>query len=265
MATNNKKVSGYLPQYLFDVFEGFREKRSLSASSALITILSEYFQADQKVDHQISILSGDDFVSKEQFEVLEVKFSELSSSLPSELETMFNSLRSELLNSLPKAIEVETVNIESELLSELQDVPLSKLPSESIDEPLSELVSEPEEDTNSLQLDIIDVDADQVQIEEGVFDPEKQLIPALSEALKPLPGKLLAKRLSTKATILSTNTKKMPEVRFYSWLKTNDCDKISWQPVGGDLKKRISGWIPAENTSSELLGRLKEWLSANPE
>lgn len=258
MTTDNPKVSGYVSQEICDRLKAFKEERKLkSISEALGILLAEYFKVDQKEVYQTSLLSGDNFVSVDRFEALEKKFSELSSSLPSELERMFNDLRSELLNSLPKAIEVETVNVESEPLSELQDMSLS--------EPLSELVSEPEEDTNSLQLGIIDIDADQVRIEESVFDPEKQLITALSEALKPLSGKLLAKRLGTNATILSTNTKKMPEVRFYSWLKTNDFDKISWQPVGGDLKKRISGWIPAENTSSELLGRLKEWLSANPE
>ena len=57
----------------------------------------------------------------------------------------------------------------------------------------------------------------------------------------------------------------MPEQKFYNWLQETDPDKISWQPALGNLKDRVKGWIPAKDTSSELLSRLEEWLVSNPE
>lgn len=256
MATDNKKVSGYLPQYIFDVFEDFREKRSLSASSALIAILSEYFQVDQKVDHQIGLLSGNDFVSREQFEALEIKFSELSSSLPSELERMFSSLRSELLNILPKAIEPKTVNVESESLSELQDAPLSELLSKSQHEPLSELPSELQNQDKPLGILLS-------KPEENADQPT--LTDLLAESTEKLSTKLLAKRLNIRSETISTFKKEKSEEEFYKWLQGKDPDTISWQPVGGSLKGYSKGWIPSDDTPNELLSRLEEWLLANPE
>ena len=65
--------------------------------------------------------------------------------------------------------------------------------------------------------------------------------------------------------MLSTKKTQLSEQEFYDWLQAKDADKISWKPIGGDLKKRVSGWIPSQDTPSELLGRLKEWVVANPE
>ena len=244
MATDNKKVSGYLPQSIFDVFEDFREKRSLSVSSALITILSEYFQVDQKVDLQASLLSGDNFVSREQFESLEDKLSGLSSSLLSELDKMvekrFSSLRSELLNSPLKSIEVQTVNVESE----------------------------PQEDSNHLQLDLIDSASTKEDLDmksQTSLSITEQSSFALSESFISLSGKFLAKRINIGAPMLSSKKKELSEQNFYNWLQDKDPDRISWQPVGGALKGHSKGWTPSENTSSELLSRLNEWLAANPE
>jgi len=251
MTTENPKVSGYVSQEISDRLKIFKEERQLkSTSEALGVALAEYFQVDQKVDRQSSLSFDNKFVTLERFEELEQKYSEL----PSELERMFSSLRNELLNSLPKAIKVETVNIKSELLSELQDEPLSELLSELVDEPLDKT----EEDITHLQLDITDADVDEVQTDDRLVSVSLEFVCSLS-------GILLAKRLGTNAKKLSTNKKEMLEVQFYDWLKNNDPDKILWQPIGGDLKKRISGWIPAEDTPSELLGRLKEWLVANPD
>ena len=274
MTTDNPKVSGYVSQEICDRLKTFKEERKLkSISEALGIALAEYFQVDQKTVYQTSLLSGDNFVSIDRFETLEKKFSELSSSLPSELERMFSSLRNELLNGLPKAIEVETVNIESEPLSEPQDVLLSELASELPSEPVDEsqnqgdslciLPSELEEIANQPQLDFAESNFDSIEN----LTPEstsKQLASILAESPDKLSAKLLAKRLKVNSNLISTNKKTMEETEFYSWLKKKDPDKISWQPIGGSLNVYIKGWIPADNTPSELLSRLKEWLVANP-
>ena len=75
--------------------------------------------------------------------------------------------------------------------------------------------------------------------------------------------KLLAKRLNVRSEIISTYKKSMSEQEFYDWLQSKDPDKISWQPAGGSLKGYSKGWIPAEDTPSEPLSNLKEWVDAN--
>ena len=245
MATENPKVSGYVPQEIFNCLLEFKEKRSLkSVSLALTVVLSEYFQVDQKVDRQSSLLSGNDFVSREQFESLENNLSELSSSLLIELgklvEQRFSGLHSELLNGSLKSIEVQTVNLESE----------------------------GQEDSNHLQLDLIESTLDNIDLE--VDSQSSQLISEqsdfiLSEPSESLSGKRLANRLRITTSTLSTKKKELLEQDFYSWLQTKDPDKISWQPAGGSLKGYSKGWIPTEDTPSELLSRLKEWVDANLE
>jgi hypothetical protein len=47
MATSNPKVSGYVPQHVFDRFERFYQERELSMSQAVTVILAEYFGLEQ--------------------------------------------------------------------------------------------------------------------------------------------------------------------------------------------------------------------------
>jgi hypothetical protein len=268
MATENPKVSGYVPQEIFDCLLEFKEKRSLkSVSLALTVVLSEYFQVEQKVDRQSSLLSGNDFVSREQFESLENKLSELNSNLLSELDRLvgqrFSSLRNELLSSPQKSIEVQTVNVESELFGEpLNEPEIGRLP--------SELKSSPPQ----LELEIADsVAVEEKDLDAGVenFDSEHSVksldfvLVETSISYLSLSGQCLSKRLNVAASALSGKKKELSEQEFYDWLQSKDPDKISWQPAGGDLKKRVSSWIPTKDTPSELLGRLKEWVDTNPE
>lgn len=245
MATENPKVSGYVPQEIFDCLLEFKEKRSLkSVSLALIVVLSEYFQVDQKVDHQTSLLSGNDFVSREQFEDLENRISELSSSLLSGLNKAIDEkigrFRDELLYGSLKLVETEVVEVESE----------------------------PQEDSNHLQLDLIDaaLNREDVGVDSQTIEPiSEQSDFTLSEPSISLSGKFLARRLGIAAPILSSKKKELSEQDFYNWLQAKDLDKIYWQPVGGSLKGHSKGWIPAQDTPSELLSRLKEWVATNPE
>jgi hypothetical protein len=277
MATANEKVSGYLPKDLFDLFTNFRKAKDLSASSALIVILSEYFGVDQKVDRQSSLLLTDNFVSKDRFEALENRLSELDKLV----EQRFSSLRSELLSNLPKHIEAEAISVESSLVSELLDEPLNELPSELLGEPSisgslteaevipveSELLGEPLDEPPHLQLKIIDsvLEKEDSKAENLIHrSTSEQPNFTLSESPNSIQTKLLAKRLNTSQTVISNNKKSMDEQKFYGWLKKKDPDGISWQPVGGSLKGYSKGWIPTENTPSELLSRLEDWLAASP-
>ena len=50
MPTENPKVSGYIPQVVFDKLIQFKAERGLSVSQAVTAILEEYFGLG-KVDH----------------------------------------------------------------------------------------------------------------------------------------------------------------------------------------------------------------------
>ena len=276
MATDNPKISGYVPQEIFDCLLEFKEKRSLkSVSLALTVALSEYFGVDQKVDRQSSLLLTDNFVSKDRFEALENKVSELNSSLLSELDKLveqrFSSLRSELLNSLPKHIEAEAISVESSLVSEPLDELLSKpLKNEPLIEAKAifvenELPSELSDE--SPHLSFINSVLEKEDLKEEKSIPKsisEQSDFAFSKAYISLSGQRLAKRLSITTSTLSSRKMELSEQDFYNWLQEKDPDKISWRSSSGDLKKRVSGWIPAKDTSSELLSRLKEWVDSNP-
>ena len=281
MGSEKPKVSGYVSKEIYACFKSFQEKRSPnSASAALGIILSEYFGVDQKVDRQSSLLLTDNFVSKDRFEALENKLSELNSSLLSELDKLveqrFSSLHSELLNSLPKHIEAEAISVKSSLVNDLLDEPLDELPSKLLSEPLiegeailveDELPSEPSDESPHLQLKIIDPVLEREDVKTEKLIPESISLYSdftLSESFNPIQTKLLAKRLNIASTVISHSKKNMDEQKFYGWLKKKDPDKISWRPDSGDLKARAKGWVPAEDTPSELLSRLKEWLVANP-
>lgn len=269
MGTANEKVSGYLPKDLFDLFTDFRKTKELSASSALIVILSEYFGVDQKVDRQSSLLLTDNFVSKDRFEALENKLSELNSGLLSELDKLveqkFSSLRGELLNSLPKHIEAEAISVESSPVSEPLDEPLIGSEAVSVK---SEPLSEPSDRSPHLQLKIIDsvLEKEESKVEDS--NPKsisEQSNADPSESSNSIQVKLLAKRLNVRSETVSKYKKEKSEQELYDWLQSKDPDKICWQPAGGSLKGYSKGWIPAEDTPSELLSRLNEWVIANPE
>ena len=280
MATENPKVSGYVPKEIFDCLLEFKEKRSLkSVSLALTVALSEYFGVDQKVDRQSSLLLTDNFVSKDRFEALENKVSELNSSLLSELDKLveqrFSSLCSEPLNNLPKHIEAEAISLVSELLDESLDRLPSKLLSEPLkSEPLIEAGAISVE--NELPSELSDGSSHLIFINPALEKEdlkEEKSIPksiseqsdfAFSKAYISLSGQRLAKRLSITTSTLSSRKMELSEQDFYNWLQEKDPDKISWRSSGGDLKKRVSGWIPAKETPSELLSGLKEWVDSNP-
>lgn len=279
MSTEKPKVSGYVSEEIYARFKSFQEERSPnSASAALGIILSEYFGVDQKVDRQSSLLLTDNFVSKERFEALENKLSELNSSLLSELnklvEQKFSSLHSELLSGLPKHIEAEAISVESSSVSEpldeltsepLKNKPLSEakpIPVKS--EPLSELLDK----SPHLQLKFIDSVSEKEDLKAENSIPKsisEQSNTVLSEPSNSIQTKLLAKRLNVRSETISTFKKEKSEEEFYKWLQGKDPNRISWRPDGGDLKVRVKGWIPSEDTPSELLSRLKEWIESNPE
>ena len=70
MPTDNPKISGYIPQLLFDRLKEFQNERGLSMSQAIAVVLSEYFGLEGFIkSSQSSVEVGG--VSLERFQNLE--------------------------------------------------------------------------------------------------------------------------------------------------------------------------------------------------
>ena len=228
MPTNNPKVSAYVPQHIFGRFKDFYEERQLSMSQAVVVILSEYFQLDEQVNHDSKLSSG---LLNDRLAVIEQKLTNLEnyqSESTSELLSEFRSLTtrvSSLEQNLDSNNKVEDQSkAHSNQLNLLEDAQSSELISSLLDEPLTE----------SIPL----------------------------SALLPIQGKLLVLRLGTDRAGLSTRKKELSETGFSNWMQQKDIDHIRWVNLG-DPGKRSKGYVPADDTPSELLDKLRSWILEN--
>lgn len=137
-------------------------------------------------------------------------------------------------------------NDEDEKLKVPQEVDHSVLPSE----PINQSTQEAEE---------------QVLVEKGTVDSSesKPELTLLSEPLenlisKPLPGKIIAKRLGYHPDSLSKVKNKTSDEEFLSLSLDKDPDDIAWKFV-----KTGRGYLPANELSSELQDRLLNWIKEN--
>lgn len=71
MGTKNPKISGYVPQEVFDRFQEFQEERGFSMSKAVTAILCDYFDIKETTS---SLPSG---ITLAQFQALEKRLAEL--------------------------------------------------------------------------------------------------------------------------------------------------------------------------------------------
>ena len=237
MATNNPKVSAYIPPHIFDRFKNFYEERQLSMSQAVAVIFAEYFQIDEQVNHDSKLPSG---------------------LLTDRLTTVEQKLTS-LENHQSESI--------SELLSELRNLTTRVSGLEQNSDSISKIESQFKTHSNQLNLLENDHQANYIKAIEPSELPDSLLSESLAESidispLQPLVGKTLALRLNVTEGVLSKGRVKIDSNAFYDWLKEKDPDGIQWIPVEKTEKFR-KGYAPAEDTPSELLDRLLAWRIQN--
>jgi hypothetical protein len=298
MGTDNPKVSAYVPQVLKDRLKGFREERDgISESQAVTIILAEYFQMPEALGRspEGSLVGG---VTLARMEALEEKLVTLlvpPSSLPSELLEKIDQL-SVLVESLEKRIEtVEHGGLLSRLKDELREADLvvaakeleevisqgelslgvdslpiellSELPKQDNEE--DKLEAFQEVDNSSLSSEPLNQDSqeteEQVIVENRTVDsneskPEFSLSsePPNSLMSKPLPGKIIAKRLKYHPDSLSKVKTRATDEEFLALSFDRDPDDIAWKFV-----KKGRGYLPANELSNELRDKLLTWLKEN--
>lgn len=77
MATNKPKISGYIPQHIFDLLLRFKDEQGFkSVSEALTVILSIHFGVETEVDHKGGLLPAK-YVPIEEFQALQERVNSL--------------------------------------------------------------------------------------------------------------------------------------------------------------------------------------------
>lgn len=256
MPSDNPKVSAYIPPHIFDRFEQYKKEKNVSMSQAVAVIFAEYFQLDLQVNYSSSLLGGEAIITRLESlekEVQDLKSSELHSSLLSDLQDLRY-----LVNQIEDRLSKVEANQSREPYSSLQNEPL-ELP----------------QDDSVKQLDILEVIENQLEDDRDQVVEEKQQIEGL-DAGEPIIGLLselpidveldlhqLAKRLGT--TYGTANNKKSRckdnSEEFLNWIQSKDPDNIRWIESG--FRGRAKLYKPVNDTSSELLSRLREWIEKN--
>ena len=201
MPTDNPKISGYVPQQLYDRFKEYQQENDLSMSQAVILILAEYFGIEETIKNNTSgSLAGGVTLSAFQDLVERVEY-----------------LESTLGITPNKVNNVDNQNT----------------------------------DQNKASFD--DVDSSNLLFSFSVESQVKKI---------ELMGKHFAKRINVSPPILSSSKKKKTINEFTEWTTQQDPDNISWT-YKNSSKPNIVLYCPIEDTNSELLSKLQEWITKN--
>lgn len=223
MATENPKVSAYVPQAIKDRLIQFRGEHGFSESQAVTSILAEYFGMTEALGRASGEVGG---VTLATMQAIEARLSSFMALVESRLAALEGVIQDK--SEPPVAQE------------ELPDN------NQSISSLSSELLNEVSLEVNS-----------------GGQHISETLVNLLGEPLeeiKPIPGvKLSELRFRRpKAAIAGIKNRESIE-KLTEWTRENDPDHIAWKFVESPSK----GYVPAEELSSELRGKLLEWIKKN--
>jgi hypothetical protein len=272
MPTDNPKVSAYVPQLIKDRVTQFRQEQGISESQAVTIILAEYFGLNQLLVRSPgeSAVGGVTLARMEATEqrlttltqTLEDRFRQLEEAIAA-IKSNSNSpmvhsvtqipeikfaatepasnLSSVIVSELPKEPEVQQGSLYTESLLEFNDtqVELSKeLEPKANEQTIISLVESVQPEKNS-QLNLLG-------------KPDSRL------PLKPLTGKVIAKRLGYHPDSLSKLKSKFSEQEFQEFSSRKDKDKIVWSS-----SQKGKGYLPASELTEEQYENLMTWLNSN--
>lgn len=240
MPTDNKKISAYVPDIVYDRFKKFQEEHELSMSQAAIEIFAAYFG----INLNPTVFA--DFTSELQskLEILEKALADLQEShyaLSKKVDFMQST--SEPLTSEYVEVAVDK-DIEDELNSSSNGEPIEEFLEQVADVNILDKFKSSSNSEPLKQLQLID---------------SSDLLSRLKS--NPLQGKLLVNRLNKVNTSTLSNKKgDLSLEEFYDWLQSKDIDGIKWVTIGDGRKAR---YIPADDSPIEKLKALSEWLDSN--
>lgn len=277
MSTDNPKVSGYVPQHIYDRFKTFCEERGISMSQAVTVIFAEYFGLDLAVN-QNSSTSG---LLVERVGLLEQELAALKGLVHSHLQLGVVANEKDHLvaceGSPPEAVYSEEIAQPTsvtprELLGgdSLPEVELPEVienvqaPSAEGDLPEntpSELVGGVSSELPNLaNTQDTEESVEDVATEVKVDNPLYNLLGEPVDEIKPIPGIKLSKlRFGLSEAMIAGKKRDKPVKEFTEWTKDRDPDGIAWKYVLTPSK----GYLPVSELSSELRDKLLTWMRQN--
>jgi len=240
MTTDNKKISAYVPDLIYDRFIQFKDERNISMSQAAIEIFAAYFginlnptisgESTSELQSRVSMLEKELVGLKNHFVLLSSRVDLIQSTSEPLIDKVVE------VPSGRDFIDKSESNLQNELLKD-----------EIIEQPVDiNIVNELQSDSDSespKQLQLID---------------STDLLSKLKS--NPLEAKILAFRLGVKPPDISIKKGKVSIEEFYNWIQSKDIDGIRWVLIGEGKKAR---YIPANDTPIDKLQALKEWLQVN--
>lgn len=289
MPTDNKKISAYVPDVVYDRFIQYKEEHKLSMSQAAIEIFADYFGIN--LNPTISNESTGELLGR--VGTLEKELAGLKTYLK------LLSERVDLIQSTNEPLITEPLefSVAKDISSELDSSLQTELPKEDIiEQPIDVNIIDEPKISSDIELPIIEpleisVDKEidskldsslqdelpqQHIVEQGVdtnivgksessldSEPPKQLqlidsTDLLSELKSnPLQAKILSLRLKITPSEISIKKSKLSVDAFFDWLQDRDIDHIRWVFIGEGNKAR---YIPVDDTPVEKLQLLKSWI-----
>lgn len=225
MTTENKAVTTYLPKAVEESLTKYCTKNGLTRTSKQGNEIPSLGSAIVEVLKDYFSVTSDDSIKSYFSEQIELKLME-------KVRNFFTSIEDRL-----SGVELKV----SDLVMYSNKVTIEQLTGQEL--------------SDSTQLFIPNIEESHAEVRLENKDANNDLI-------QPIQGKLLVLRLGTDRAGLSTRKKKLSEVGFSSWMQQRDIDHIRWVSLS-DPNGRSKGYIPADNTPSELLDRLRSWILEN--
>jgi hypothetical protein len=277
MATENPKISAYVPQVVYERFKQYQEERQLSMSQAVAQLITEHFgidlskgiaeQSTSELPSRLERVEQDLEDLKQKTANLLVQVDELQSTseLPKRLsDEYFSELVSRLsgvllekqTSKLPE-IQDELSYTQLEIIDAITNVEVNQAytnVSELLDSSLnSNLQAEPEGESKNLK---------ERQLDEIDASDNSELISSLPSELQEfskvkINSEALAKRLQVSAKYLINQKSELNYEKFTQWSTDRDPDGIGWQPI---KEGRKVYYVPTTSLGSSILAEQESGL-----
>lgn len=223
MATENPKVSAYVPQAIKDRLTQFREERNISESQAVTNILAEYFEMTEVLGRSPDGAGG---VTLAGMEAIEARLSSFMELVESRLVALENTAQNK---SEPPVVQ-ERPPESSQFTNSLPNEPLAEILPE---------IKPHEQDISEIPLNLLG-------------EP--------LQGISPIPGIKLSKLRFGRPEAAIAGIKRSKSVEeLTEWTRKYDPDGIAWKFVESPTK----GYVPVEELSSELKSKLLSWIKEN--
>jgi len=277
MATENPKISAYVPQVVYDRFKKFQEEHKLSMSQAATKLIADYLGVDLKdettnqmtseLSSRITQIEQELKELKQIYQDLSEKFDGLQINEQRKDDSFVAGESKELIDQVRNRTDSDSSKFNSELLSE------------SPNETLSELVGDQSSGFDNESIEQIHKSASGLDSElESKLPRELNLGKELSEEIAGCTSKpesspnseplrehdikfdrdTLAGRLKVKPRYMDNKKSELTSEEFIKWTAEKDPDEIGWMST--KEKGRVF-YVPVGTLTSELISRLLQEIN----